>query len=531
MHHARPAGRPDHGRQAGRMEDRRSRSRSRSRPPGIHSPAITVVEEELAASTARMATPGEEEGADGVSASTTLGGSDSASPDETIKDEGEEASSKASAPMYNLYATSMSYNGYTITDGALRLIILLHADSLGFTPIEIALMFSLYEVAGIVTNFFGSLCGARYGLQCTLLSSLFLQILCLGGLMAVEPIFGQLDENIDAKSRTWATVYITAFQAFAGIAKDFMKLTGKSTPKLVTKDGEEGSLFRFVAWLTGCKNALKGFGSLMGAVLVESVGFIWSLFILMIVCAIFVPVGLIWVDSDLGKGITKEIDWHSVFHKGYNVNVLSAARFFLFASRDLWFEIGLPLYLKGAVGWSDSLVGLVMGFYIVAYGGMQAATTGLYSKESQPTIRSVPSSAFSCSVVTLLMGTSMYIAGEAYDDMTATAVLCVIWLVPFAGIFALCSTIHSYLIVSFSNRDKVAESLGYYYASNAGGRLVGTVLGGVIYQYSNEKFGLSMCLWVATPFLVAAGLISLMLKEQAGSAKEVRPPSPSLAIV
>ncbi|CAB1108883.1 unnamed protein product [Ectocarpus sp. CCAP 1310/34] len=361
------------------------------------------------------------------------------------------AAAKQVAPMRNLYTAAMSYNGYTVTDGALRLIVLLHAADLGFNAIEIAFMFSAYEVAGVFTNLFGGVAGSKYGLRFTLLTSLVLQIVCLSALTQTEPVLGDLKEATPGNTRYLeATIYITAWQALAGVAKDLMKLTGKATPKLVTKEGAEGRLFRVVAWLTGMKNALKGFGSFLGALLVAQIGYVKSLWILVGICAFFVPVGIFGMDRGLGVSDERKTDWNRLFRKGRNVNVLSAARFFLFGSRDVWFEIGLPLFLRAELGWKRELVGLIM-----------------------------------------------------------------------AGLFAVNSSVHSYLIVSYSNKDKVAMDLGFYYMANAMGRLIGVLVGGFLYHYTSDDFGLSMCLVVACPFLVAAAAISYHLPGPA------TPPSPT----
>ncbi|CAM9495030.1 unnamed protein product [Chrysoparadoxa australica] len=415
-------------------------------------------------------------------------------------------------PIYNLYAAAMSYNGFTITDGALRLIVLIHADDLGFTAIEIAFMFSLYELAGVFTNLFGGVAANIYGLQFTLLTSLALQIACLCALTGVNSVFGDLTEA-EGQERVEATIYITAFQALAGVAKDLMKLTGKSTPKLCNKSGGEGVLFRMVAWLTGMKNALKGMGHFLGALLVWAIGYTWSLVTLIGICAVLLPVGFFCMDDDIGKDqVRKKVNWSSVFRKGHNLNVLSMARFWLFASRDIWFEIGLPLYLKGQLGWNPAFVGLFLAGYIIVYGNLQAASTNLYKKGEdgalgRPQISSVSKWAFSCSLVPLITGTLTYFISSE----VGTVVVLIIGLATFAVLFAVNSAVHSYLVVSFSDKDKVAMDLGFYYMANALGRLAGTMMGGFVFFYSEEEFGLSLVLWLASPFLMTAAACGLFL--------------------
>eukprot|EP00611_Tribonema_gayanum_P003201 TRINITY_DN12492_c0_g1_i1.p1 TRINITY_DN12492_c0_g1~~TRINITY_DN12492_c0_g1_i1.p1 ORF type:complete len:525 (+),score=177.57 TRINITY_DN12492_c0_g1_i1:68-1642(+) len=425
------------------------------------------------------------------------------------------------APVRNLYVTSTSYVGFTLTDGALRLVVLLYADSLGFDAIQIAIMFSLYEAAGVVTNLFGGVAGSKYGLFCTLLSSLLLQMLCLGALMCMGPLFGDLENEdvISSKTRIQATIYVTVFECFSGVAKDLMKISGKSTPKLVTKEGAEGRLFRLVAWITGMKNATKGAGSLLGAALVGSIGFVNSLLVLIVILVPFVPLSIMYMDRRLGQQPVKKINWHSVFHKGRDVNVLSAARFWLFGSRDVWFEIGLPLFLANGFGWSDAYVGLFLGAYGVVYGNLQAFSTSLYKKGAdgvlgRPQPESVSRWALGCAFIPALTGTALYFTYDAHDptDNVASIVVLCAGILAFSAVFAVNSAIHSYLIVSFSDQDKVSQDVGFYYMSNAGGRLVGVLLGGIVYQYSVDEYGLSMVLWVATPFLLLSALLGGFLR-------------------
>ncbi|CAM9206355.1 unnamed protein product [Ectocarpus fasciculatus] len=384
---------------------------------------------------------------------------------------------KPVAPMRNLYTAALSYNGYTVTDGALRLIVLLHAADLGFNAIEIAFMFSAYEVAGVFTNLFGGVAGSKYGLRFTLLTSLVLQIVCLSALTQTEPVLGDLKEATPGSTRYLeATIYITAWQALAGVAKDFMKLTGKATPKLVTKEGAEGRLFRVVAWLTGMKNALKGFGSFMGALLVAQIGYVNSLWILVGICAFFVPVGIFGMD-------------------------------------------------RVELGWKRELVGLILAGYIVVYGNLQAASTKLYKNSDgtagQPSGAAAYKWAAYCSLAPLITGIVSYFTHKVADSQAATAFVLIFGMSVFAALFAVNSSVHSYLIVSYSNKDKVAMDLGFYYMANAMGRLVGVLVGGFLYYYTADDFGLSMCLVVACPFLVAAAAIAYHLPGPA------TPPSPA----
>jgi len=438
---------------------------------------------------------------------------------------------------HNLAVSAFAYNCLTLTDGASRMIVLLHASDLGFDAVEIAIMFVLYEVAGVVTNLVGGVYGARRGMRWLLLSGIALQILGLALLCFVEPIFGNL--AIASSSMRWkATVFITVVQALLGVAKDLMKIQGKATPKLVTKSGDDERLFKLVAWLTGAKNSTKGVGHFVGSALVGVAGYIPALSVCIAVLVIPIPFAILYMDADLGKGFGGRVKGLkgliAVFKKGFNVNVLSAARFFLFSARDVWFEVPAPLFLKGPLGWTDSTVGVFMAGYIIIYGQFQASTTKVFKRkggERTPQSGHVWKLASAVATISVLVGVALYAAqgGGTYEPFvdrnissssdvsysfstTTISAILITGLAIYAAVFAFNSAVHSYLIVKYSNKDKVAADLGFYYCANAGGRLIGTLISGFLYQKTIEDFGLSVCLWVSSGFLGAAALVSCWLR-------------------
>lgn len=466
---------------------------------------------------------------------------------------------KKVADIKNLYASVYSFNLFTITDGAIRLIVLLHAAQLSFSPIQIAFMFMLYEIAGVVTNLFGGIAGVRWGLKKTLFLSLICQVLGLTCLILVNPIFDLYSYNAenpvpeDVALKT--TIYITFCQMLSGVSKDFMKISCKSVPKLVTKEGENGSLFKLVAWVTGMKNSFKGFGTMLGAILVQFTSFEIAIGILLGIIVMIIPVPLYLMDWDLGKGnkkAAKFLTW-DVFKKGKDVNVLSLARVFLFASRDVWFEIAAPLFLTSVMGWPRFTAGIFMGGYIIMYGNFQTVTSKMYKqakvakvnstddgaatsgdsadkpkrlcrrKSGPPTSKSVPFWAWACAIDLFVWGSIMYplyreyatTAGESQKSFQiGLSVVLITGLFIFAFVFAVNSAVHSYLIVLYSENDKASADLGFYYMANAAGRLVGTMLSGVIYQFTEEQYGLSVCLWTAAAFMAVAAVIGYWLPEE-----------------
>ncbi|QAB16506.1 organoarsenical effux MFS transporter ArsJ [Hydrogenovibrio thermophilus] len=384
-----------------------------------------------------------------------------------------------------------NYWAFTITDGALRMLVLLFFYQLGYSPLEIAMLFLFYEFFGIVTNLFGGWLGARLGLNVTMNIGLGLQVIALM-MLVVSP--------------EWLTVaYVMAAQALSGIAKDLNKMSAKSAIKSLASD-TDGQLYRWVSVLTGSKNALKGVGFFVGAVLLGAVGFQYALFVLVMLILVPLFFSIIYLDGQLGKAQNKP-KFQEMFSKSPAINWLSGARFFLFGARDVWFVVALPVYLQGVLQWSHTEVGTFMALWIIGYGVVQATTpkwTGLKKgrdadQEHNPTRTTAMKLALALAVVPALMAATL-----SYSPQ----VILVGGLLVFGVVFALNSAVHSYLIVSYADADGTSKDVGFYYMANAAGRLAGTVLSGWVYQVS----GMEMTLWLSALMVLSAGL--LVLKAQ-----------------
>jgi len=389
-----------------------------------------------------------------------------------------------------------AYWGFTLTDGALRMLVLLHFHALGFSPVQLAFLFLLYEFCGILTNLFGGWIGSRIGLKVTLFAGLGIQIAALTMLSLVQP--------------GWAVglsvAYVMMAQALSGIAKDLTKMSSKSAVKLLVPDDPENpqashrQLFKWVAILTGSKNALKGVGFLLGGLLLGWIGFAQSLWSMAVGLGIILLIGLLCLRQDIGKSKEK-VKFTQLFSKSREINVLSIARFFLFSSRDIWFVVALPVFLKDVLGWSFAGVGGFLAAWVIGYGFVQA---------SAPTFvrRGGAESAARTAVLwgaLLVLVTAAIAAAIQFDYHPKTAILG--GLAVFGVVFAVNSAVHSYLILAYTDADKVALNVGFYYMANACGRLVGTLLSGVVYL----AVGLSGCLWTSAAFVFVAALLTLML--------------------
>ncbi|NVK20082.1 MAG: organoarsenical effux MFS transporter ArsJ [Methylocystaceae bacterium] len=393
----------------------------------------------------------------------------------------------------NYACVTASYWGFTLSDGALRMLVLLHFHHLGYTPLDLAFLFLLYEAMGIVTNFVGGWIGARFGLRLTLFAGLATQIAALVMLSLLQ----------DGWAVSLSVAYVMAAQALSGIAKDLTKMSSKSAVKLVVAD--EGLLFKWVSLLTGSKNALKGIGFFLGGFLLETLGFQIALWAMAGCLAAILIFAVMAVQGELGKAKSK-ITGKDLFSKSREINILSFARIFLFASRDVWFVVGVPVFFASQLGWSFDEIGLFMAAWIVGYGIIQAFVPRLSSKTKDAT--SGAQAATLWGFILLLLPAGMAWGLMQFPDQAT--LLLITGLLAFALVFAMNSSIHSFLIVAYSDADKVSLSVGFYYMANAVGRLLGTLLSGLVYQMA----GLEACLAVSSLMvLIAAGSVSFLRKK------------------
>ncbi len=391
---------------------------------------------------------------------------------------------------FNYLTVTGGYWAFTLTDGAIRMLVVLYFHQLGYSPFEVAMLFLFYEVFGIVTNLVGGWLGARIGLNLTMHIGMGLQVVAL--LLLTVP---------DA----WLSVpYVMAAQALSGIAKDLNKMSAKATVKSLTGAGGESKLFKYVAVLTGSKNALKGVGFFVGAALLQWIGFRGALMVLAGLLLLVLIVTALVLPSGVGKMKSKPT-FTQVFSNTPAINWLSAARFFLFGARDVWFVVGLPVFLSGVLGWSHMQVGGFLALWVIGYGFVQAAAPRLLRRAHQGRGPGGGTARLWALILAAFPGA---IAIALAQDLPPGPVL-VVGLILFGVAFAINSAVHSYLILAYSDFEKVSMNVGFYYMANAGGRLAGTVLSGLVYQ--NQ--GLEGCLWWSTGFVLAALVLSLRLPE------------------
>ncbi|PHS78995.1 MAG: MFS transporter [Rhodospirillaceae bacterium] len=381
-----------------------------------------------------------------------------------------------------------AYWAFTLTDGALRMLVLLHFYTLGYGAFQIALLFVLYEFFGVITNLVGGWIAARLGLKVTLLAGLSLQVAALFMLSAFDV----------AWSVMFGMTYVMGAQALSGIAKDLTKMSAKSSLKTLVPDGEHSTLFKWVAVLTGSKNALKGVGFFLGGFLLTQFGFQGALMIMATGLAVVLCVSVLSLPNGMGQSKAK-VKFTHILSKSPDINRLSAARFFLFGARDIWFVVGLPLFLASSLNWSHTQIGSYMAAWVMGYGFVQAVA---------PKIAKNPDGQSSRLWILALVVVTALIGGAVIYGVQP-GLMVVVGLLVFGFVFAINSAVHSYLILAYSQAEDVALNVGFYYMANAGGRLAGTVLSGLSYQFG----GLLACLTVSAVFLMMAWLLSLKLPD------------------
>jgi predicted MFS family arabinose efflux permease len=395
-----------------------------------------------------------------------------------------------SSDLKNYLLVTGGYWVFTVTDGAIRMLVVLYFHLLGYSPIEVAMLFLFYEFFGIVTNLVGGWLGARVGLNLIMHIGMGIQVVAL--MMLTVP---------DA----WLSVsYVMLVQALSGIAKDLNKMSAKASVKALAGNGGESRLFKYVAILTGSKNALKGAGFFIGAALLQWIGFRGALEVLAGTLFVALLVTVIMLPAGVGKMKFKP-KFTQIFSKRADINALSAARFFLFGSRDVWFVVGLPVYLSSMLDWRHLQVGGFLALWVMGYGLVQAAAPRLIRRSHQGQGPGGHTARIWAYVLVLFpVGIALGL-GQGWEP----AMVLVIGLALFGVVFAINSAVHSYLILAYSDTDKVSMNVGFYYMANAGGRLVGTLLSGWAYQVQ----GLEGCLWWSAAFVLLAAVLSSCLPE------------------
>ncbi|HIF9085955.1 TPA: organoarsenical effux MFS transporter ArsJ [Photobacterium damselae] len=388
---------------------------------------------------------------------------------------------------------TFNYWNFTVTDGALRMLVVLYFHQLGYSPLEIASLFLFYEFFGVVTNLIGGWLGAKLGLNRTMNIGLALQIIALSMLAVPTDML--------------TVIWVMLAQAISGIAKDLNKMSAKSAIKTLVPSDEQGALYKWIAILTGSKNALKGAGFFLGGFLLSWLGFSGAVIAMAVVLLAVFILSLCYLKGDLGKAKQK-VKFSQIFSKSPSVNILSAARMFLFGARDVWFVIALPIYLGQVFGWDHLWVSGFLALWIIGYGIVQTLAPKVTGKAQGKT----PDGRAAMGWAGLLATVTALIALLVTFNLSPQITI-VLGLMIFGAIFAVNSSLHSYLIVSYAKEDGVSLDVGFYYMANAMGRLIGTLLSGWVYQTQ----GFVACLWVSVAFLVLTTIISVWLPKQSVS--------------
>jgi MFS family permease len=389
---------------------------------------------------------------------------------------------------------------FTVTDGALRMLVVFHFLQLGYTTLEIAFLFIFYEFFGILTNLYGGWLGARFGLKLTLWIGTLMQI---AALLLLVPV-------ADTWPKALSVAWVMVAQAISGIAKDLEKMSAKSAIRVVvpeTPDDQakgEQQLFRWVAILTGAKNGLKGLGFFVGGLLLYAVGFNKAVIVMAVWLALAFLLTLL-LPRDIGRMKSKPA-FKALFSKSEGINVLSMARFFLFGARDVWFVVALPVFLQATLGWRFWEVGGFMGLWVIGYGIVQGTAPSLRRAWGQSRPPGPSAVQFWASLLTAIPA---LMAITLWREVGNPALTVVVGLAVFGVVFAMNSSIHSYMILAYTEAEDVSLNVGFYYMANAAGRLVGTLLSGALFLVG----GIQACLWASALMVGLAALVSLRLPQ------------------
>jgi MFS family permease len=392
----------------------------------------------------------------------------------------------------NYMIVTAAYWGFTLTDGALRMLVLLHFYNLGYSPFMLSSLFLLYEAAGVLANLIGGWLATKFGIARMLTVGLITQI---SGFL----ILSQLDPTWTAAI---SVAWVVVAQGICGVAKDLTKTASKSAIKITQAEAKSegnGQLFKWVAWFTGSKNAMKGFGFFLGGVLLQFLGFKWSL----IAMAGLLALVLIGVVSSLPPMMGKSKASKSakeLFAKNAGLNALAAARVVLFGARDVWFVVGVPVFLY-SVGWNFTMVGAFLATWTIGYGLVQALAPNIVKRSDDGLSREVPAARWWSLILAMIPVAIAFVVWQKVENLEW-------WVVGGLGLFgfafAVNSSVHSYLVLAYAGSEKAAEDVGFYYAANALGRFFGTLMSGLLFQWGGLMYSLlgsasmlAVC-WIAT---------------------------------
>ena len=391
----------------------------------------------------------------------------------------------------NYAIVTAAYWGFTLTDGALRMLVLLHFYKLGYSPFTLAFLFLLYEAAGVLANLVGGWLATRHGISRMLAVGLSLQIAGFLLLSLLSPGW----------TAAMSVAWVVMAQGICGVAKDLTKTASKSAIKLTAGDAS-GRLFRWVAWFTGSKNAMKGFGFFLGGLLLEALGFRGALWTMAALLGCVLAGVLAFVPPLMGRAKASK-SLRELFAKSRGVNLLAAARVVLFGARDVWFVVGVPVFLY-ASGWTFTMVGAFLALWTIGYGLVQAIAPSLVRRSEDGLSTEVPAARLWSALLALV---TIGLAAAVALQVPALDWVVVAGLGVFGFAFAVNSSIHSYLVLAYAGSEKAAEDVGFYYAANALGRFGGTLLSGLLYQWG----GLFATLCGAATMLAVCWAVTLLL--------------------
>jgi predicted MFS family arabinose efflux permease len=250
---------------------------------------------------------------------------------------------------------------------------------------------------------------------------------------------------------------------------------------------------------------MKGVGFFIGGLLLQTLGFQHSLWAMAGLLALVLAGVLLFVPPLMGKAKASK-SARELFAKSPGINALAAARVMLFGARDVWFVVGVPVFLY-SVGWTFTMVGGFLALWTIGYGVVQGLAPNIVRRSSDGLSAEVPAARAWSAALALV---PIVLAGLVLAEVPQLEWVVVGGLAVFGIAFAVNSSVHSYLILAYAGSEKAAEDVGFYYAANALGRFFGTLMSGLLYQ----QFGLFGALAGSGVMLVLCWVITLGLPVQ-----------------
>jgi len=393
---------------------------------------------------------------------------------------------------------TLSYWTATICEGASRIIIPLYFKEIGFSATKISLLFLFYEIFGFITNYLSGIIVNKYGYKKAFTFSMIAHTVASVGYLLPVGLMTNM-------------FVLAAIRSFRGVGKELSKTTSSAYTKVLdakkeAKEGKKGEGSWFIHLLLGGKDSVKGIGIMIGTSMYLTLGFSGSFLVLSALTAIIVFLGIFMLEDYREQ---KKVTLAGFTEVSQTMATLSVIRAFLYAGRDLWWAVALPIYIVDELGGTKSSLGTTLAVGLIVFGLAQAIGGMLIKKRINLFGRKVkdtwsyqqvmPISSY----LLMLVPLSMILLKE---DTTWLLVLVLLYNL-FSG-FA--TAPHNALHVSLADKDRASIDIAFYKTFSSLGEIVAIAVSGVLY----DSYGITACLYFAVMVIFISGTLSMWLPDQ-----------------